>query len=207
MFEPKNEQGVVALFMMSAKSAGWEVVEIGAPFPDAKLARLGETWLVEFEYMASNFVTHGHDYRQCDLIICWKNDLRDCPLPILALSEQGWERRKPVKGNPLASELEYWKKRALSLERELSKKSRKKEHVQANRPTSYDDQMAMLTIYQSEPALSDEKMAAKIGKSKKTIQDLLADLSAKEVVYIEKVGRGKTVAVNGKFAAFKAGEI
>ncbi len=79
--------------------------------------------------------------------------------------------------------------------------------VERSQSTSYDDQMAMLAIYQSEPALSDEKMAAKIGKSKKTIQDLLADLSAKEVVHVEKVGRGKTVTVNGKFAAFKAGEI
>jgi chemotaxis protein histidine kinase CheA len=79
--------------------------------------------------------------------------------------------------------------------------------AERSQSTSHDDQMAMLTIYQSEPTLSDEKMAARIGKSKKTIQDLLADLSAKKVVHIEKVGRGKTVAVNGKFAAFKAGEI
>lgn len=77
----------------------------------------------------------------------------------------------------------------------------------ASQPTGYDEQMAMLTIYQSEPSLSDEKMAAKIGKSKKTVQDLLADLVAKEVVHIEKVGRGKSVTVNGKFAAFKAGEL
>lgn len=79
--------------------------------------------------------------------------------------------------------------------------------AERSQSSSYADQIAMLTIYQSEPALSDEKMAAKIGKSKKTIQDLLADLSAKEVVHIEKSGRGKTVTVNGKFAAFKAGEI
>lgn len=77
----------------------------------------------------------------------------------------------------------------------------------ASQSTGYDDQMAMLTIYQSEPALSDEKMAARIGKSKKTVQDLLADLVAKEVVHIEKLGRGKSVTVNGKFPAFKAGEM
>lgn len=77
----------------------------------------------------------------------------------------------------------------------------------ATQSTGYDDQMAMLTIYQSEPSLSDEKMAARIGKSKKTVQDLLADLAAKEVVHIEKTGRGKSVSVNGKFSAFKAGEL
>lgn len=76
-----------------------------------------------------------------------------------------------------------------------------------SRPIGYDEQMAMLTIYQSEPTLSDEKMAVRIGKSKKTIQDLLADLAAKEVVHIQKGGRGKTVTVNGKFSAFQAGEI
>lgn len=76
-----------------------------------------------------------------------------------------------------------------------------------SRPIGYDEQMAMLTIYQSEPTLSDEKMAVRIGKSKKTIQDLLADLAAKEVVHIQKGRRGKTVTVNGKFSAFQAGEI
>ena len=39
MFEPKNEQGVVALFMMRARVAGWELVAIGMPFPDAVLKR------------------------------------------------------------------------------------------------------------------------------------------------------------------------
>lgn len=73
--------------------------------------------------------------------------------------------------------------------------------------TGYDDQLAMLAIYQSEPSLSDEKMAARIGKSKKTVQDLLADLVAKDVAHVEKSGRGKSVAVNGKLSAFQAGEI
>lgn len=79
--------------------------------------------------------------------------------------------------------------------------------TERSQSTGYDDQMAMLTIYRSEPSLSDEKMAAKIGKSKKTVQDLLADLVAKQVVHIEKAGRGKTVTVNGKFADFKNGKI
>lgn len=73
--------------------------------------------------------------------------------------------------------------------------------------TGYNDQRLMLQIYQSEPSLSDEKMAKKIGKSKKTIQDLLADLAAKKVVHIEKAGRGKTVTVNGKLSAFLDGEL
>lgn len=77
----------------------------------------------------------------------------------------------------------------------------------ATATTGYTDQMAMLTIYQSEPTLSDEKMAERIGKSKKTIQDYLADLVAKEVVDVKKVGRGKSVTVNGMFEAFKAGEL
>lgn len=76
-----------------------------------------------------------------------------------------------------------------------------------SRSTGYDDQMQMLTIYQSEPMLSDEKMAARIGKSKKTIQDLLADLIAKEVVHVEKAGKGKSVTVNGKFEAFRDGTL
>ena len=145
MFEPKNEQGVVALFMMRARVAGWELVAIGMPFPDAVLKRQEQVWRVEFEYAASNFITHGHDYRECDLIICWMNDLSDCPLPILALSEEGWEKRKPVKGNPLTSEIEHWKKRAIQLERELSKRYTQKPPVRWN---PRDAQTMMLTIYQ-----------------------------------------------------------
>jgi hypothetical protein len=72
---------------------------------------------------------------------------------------------------------------------------------------TYDIQKQMITIYQSEPTIADARMADQIGKSKKTIQDLLADLAAKEVVEIKKIGRGKSVTVNGKLPAFLAGEL
>ncbi|MBD3351570.1 MAG: hypothetical protein GF364_08790 [Candidatus Lokiarchaeota archaeon] len=40
---------------------------------------------IEFEYVSSNFQQHGHDPHQCDLIVCWEHDWKDCPLEVLEL--------------------------------------------------------------------------------------------------------------------------
>jgi hypothetical protein len=65
----------------------------------------------------------------------------------------------------------------------------------------------MITIYQREPSASNRKVADEIGVSHTTVSDLLSNLVSKQVVHVEKVGRGKTVTVNGKLSAFLAGEI
>ncbi|MGH9565382.1 MAG: hypothetical protein ACRD4I_05330 [Candidatus Angelobacter sp.] len=41
---------------------------------------------IEFEFESRNFLTHGHDERQCDLIVCWKHNWEDCPINVLELS-------------------------------------------------------------------------------------------------------------------------
>lgn len=77
----------------------------------------------------------------------------------------------------------------------------------AEQSDPYQIQLRMIPIYQREPGISDIKMADEIGKSKKTIQDLLADLVAKEVVHVKKKGRGKIVTVNGNLPAFLNGDL
>lgn len=119
-FEPQNEMGVIILFASMMQAAGWKIIEIGAAFPDASLSKNGETWKTEFEYRASNFLTHRHDVRECDLVICWENDYPDCPLPVLELKDSNWINKEIRKGNPLLNEIEYWRQKALKAEKQLS---------------------------------------------------------------------------------------
>lgn len=89
---PLNELGVVFLFGMLAKELGFVVEAISADFPDCEAKRhdpLSETWervLVEFEFNSLRFKEHGHDPKQCDLIVCWKHDWDESPIEVLELS-------------------------------------------------------------------------------------------------------------------------
>ena len=84
----------------------------------------GVTANVEFEYLASNFILHGHDVRDCDLVICWKNDAPEgFPLPVLSIvdvAEIGIEKAvfNINYADPQVKELWYWKHRATEAERE-----------------------------------------------------------------------------------------
>lgn len=69
---------------------GFEFLKVQHAFPDLLLERNGIVYRAELEYEASSFHKHGHDIRQCDLIICWINDLPNCVLPILELSNPSW---------------------------------------------------------------------------------------------------------------------
>ncbi len=89
MFEPNNEMGVVVYFAQMANQTNYEIVSIQVAFPDAVIRDVtsGKEYRVEFEYWASNFIAHRHDVRNCDLIICWANDLDEqFPLTIWELS-------------------------------------------------------------------------------------------------------------------------
>ena len=90
---PKSEMGVIVLFALKAMGAGFEIIKIQSTFPDAIIERDEIRYRAEFEYRASGFYQHKHDYNGCDVIICWRNDMRDCPLPILELSKEGWEKQ------------------------------------------------------------------------------------------------------------------
>jgi hypothetical protein len=66
---------------------------------------------------------------------------------------------------------------------------------------------AMLDIYKEEPEISDEKIANRLSRSKKKIQDVLLDMTEKDVVHIERKTKGKIVTVNGNEAAYREGAI
>jgi predicted transport protein len=41
----------------------------------------------EFEFKSSGFKAHGHNPKECDIIICWDHDWPDCPIEVLELHE------------------------------------------------------------------------------------------------------------------------
>ncbi len=89
---PINELGVVFLFGMLADHLGFVVESIQTGFPDcgAKLIRPDGSFegvRIEFEYMSSSFENHRHNPDECDLIVCWEHDWKDCPLEVLELSK------------------------------------------------------------------------------------------------------------------------
>jgi hypothetical protein len=114
---PTNEQGVIVIFAEQAQSTGWEIVSIQTAFPDAIVRKDEVEYRAEFEYKAAAFKQHKHDIRKVDLIICWENNWPDCVLPVLALSEDGWENTLLDLPDRIMRELEYWRERALTAER------------------------------------------------------------------------------------------
>ena len=90
--EPINEQGVVFLFGKMNEELGIIVEAIKTGFPDCigkrlvdKSKNLWEPISIEFEYHSKNFLEHGHDANQCDVIVCWVHDWHNCPLEVIEL--------------------------------------------------------------------------------------------------------------------------
>ena len=89
IYSPVNEQGVVYLFSKVAEDLNMYVEEVRTAYPDCVARRFnGKGWekiYIEFEYLSNNFVQHGHNQEDCDIIVCWENNWKDCPLEILEL--------------------------------------------------------------------------------------------------------------------------
>lgn len=118
--ETKNELGVIVNFAIQSALYNFEIVNIdGSNYPDAIIKKDGIEYKAEFEYKSSNFNAHGHDIRKCDLIICWENDLPECPIPVIALSDPNWHTTPIIPPSPDAKEACYWKARAIRLEKKL----------------------------------------------------------------------------------------
>jgi hypothetical protein len=93
-YEPVNEMGVMVLFSMLAQQLGFVIEYVQAAFPDchAKIEVEPGRWQdfrIEFEYESRSFKLHGHDASQCDLIVCWRHNWKNCPpnLQVLELSK------------------------------------------------------------------------------------------------------------------------
>lgn len=79
VYSPINEQGVVFLFGRILEDLNLYIEEIRIKYPDCVARRYtGKGWeriYIEFEYQASNFIQHNHDPKECNVIVCWENDL------------------------------------------------------------------------------------------------------------------------------------
>jgi len=91
-YAPINEQGVVYLFGMVSRELGFLVESVRTDYPDCEgkraLDRTGTQWQhvrIEFEYKSSNFLAHGHDPDECELIVCWIHDWLESPIEVLEL--------------------------------------------------------------------------------------------------------------------------
>ena len=91
---PLNEQGVVYLFGILSKQLGFIIEAVRTDFPDCEgkrqiLGKQGrwERVAIEFEYKSSNFKEHRHNPDECDVIVCWENDWKDCPVEVISLKE------------------------------------------------------------------------------------------------------------------------
>ena len=93
-YEPVNEMGVMVLFSMLAQRLGFVIESVQSGFPDCQ-ARIEvepgrwQHFRIEFEYESLQFKKHGHDPGQCDLIVCWRHNWKNCPpnLQVLELSK------------------------------------------------------------------------------------------------------------------------
>ncbi len=79
VYSPINEQGVVFLFGRILEDLNLYIEEIRIKYPDCVARRYtGKGWeriYIEFEYQSSNFIQHSHDPKECNVIVCWEDDL------------------------------------------------------------------------------------------------------------------------------------
>lgn len=91
--EPITELGVIFLFGMVARELGFIVEDIAASFPDCEAKRevsrgRWERVRIEFEFESRNFVTHGHNKDDVDIVVCWIDNWPDCPIEVVELKRE-----------------------------------------------------------------------------------------------------------------------
>jgi hypothetical protein len=90
---PVNELGVVFVFGAMARRLGFIVHRLQAGFPDCIAMRemAPGQWQrvrIEFEFESRNFLKHRHRVDRCDLIVCWRNNWKECPLEVIELRDE-----------------------------------------------------------------------------------------------------------------------
>jgi len=97
---PRNEDDTKRMLFKLEDVLGFSEVHLFISYPDATAFFQGKKINIEFEYLSSNFRQHGHDEKECDLIICWENDDKAIKLPVLELATlaDDWieERKKAM---------------------------------------------------------------------------------------------------------------
>ena len=141
MIVPENEMGVIVRFSHEIASMdNVSIASIRAQYPDAILHVHGKEIRVEFEYIASNFISHQHDPRECDLVICWINDVKHRNmLPTWELSGSGWRSLEVAEVSFSKREALYWEIRARRAERAEKRARNLMSKVNVPAPPSMED--------------------------------------------------------------------
>ncbi len=84
VYAPVNENGVIFLFGKLAADLNMYVETIRPGYPDCIAKRYiskgkWEELRIEFEFRSSDFVRHKHHSDDCDAIVCWSHDWKECP--------------------------------------------------------------------------------------------------------------------------------
>jgi len=91
IYAPLNENGVIFLFSKIHEKFNIKIEAIQPFFPDAKgRRRTTKGWediWIEFEYKSSNFKQHKHNPEDCDIIVCWEHDWKECPIEVIELKK------------------------------------------------------------------------------------------------------------------------
>jgi len=168
MFVCENELGVIVVFAQEGPEHGFYIKKIQSAFPDAIIEKDGRRYRAEFEFMASAFDAHGHDHRECDLIVCWENDCTDdMPLPILALSDQDWMNADLTLSAAIEREAYYWRRRALRAERALKVQLPVTNNNGETPFKTASDHVRWL--HQAQPGLARVELARMVGCSASTV--------------------------------------
>ena len=91
--EPRTEQEVVCLFgaLLQHLDLPLTIDQVRTPFPDclARDARSGKPYRIEFRVSGHHFIQHCHNADECDMIVCWIDDVKQWPdsLKVLELRE------------------------------------------------------------------------------------------------------------------------
>lgn len=89
VYAPLNENGVIYLFGKVTEDLHMYIEEIKPGFPDCIARRFtGKGWeriRVEFELKSSHFKVHDHDPEECDVVVCWEHDWKECPIEVIEL--------------------------------------------------------------------------------------------------------------------------
>jgi hypothetical protein len=102
-YVPTYEHEVKGIFQAVAHDLDFEILCMREEFPDCEAQRRNpnshrerfKRCVIEVELKSSDFRKHKHPIDQCDLIVCWEHDWKDCPLEVLELKKaiqplSGW---------------------------------------------------------------------------------------------------------------------
>ena len=88
IYDVITEQLVREVFFHLSKELGFTVLSSRTEFPDYILLRDGDVIRAEAEVLTSNFYLHKHHEKECDMIICYEDDLqKESHLEILELKQ------------------------------------------------------------------------------------------------------------------------